>query len=98
MQSAIVLEYMEIGAGFCAGAELRFEGTGIILTGQQETESILLISVDGEILQKEYAVPRSSDRQAVFSLHGLNNGIHTLKLTVLSGEFSIDSAQVILEK
>ena len=36
-------------------------------------------------------------RQTFFSVNGLDNGRHTLRLTVVSGECSVDAAQVIYD-
>lgn len=80
-----------------AFAEIGFEGTGIILTGAQSGESVVSIEIDGNVTQKEYSVSKMSNRQSFFSVNGLDNGRHTLKLTVLSGECAVDSAQVLYD-
>lgn len=78
-----------------ASAEIKFEGTGIILTGVQDNESVISVEIDRNAAAKEYTVPQMSNRQSFFTASGLANGIHTLKITVISGECAIDSAQVI---
>ncbi|MGN1102236.1 MAG: LPXTG cell wall anchor domain-containing protein, partial [Huintestinicola sp.] len=50
---------------------------------------------DGNIIKKEHAVSKMSNRQSFFSVNGLDNGTHTLKFTVISGECAVDAAQVL---
>lgn len=80
-----------------ASAEIEFEGTGIILTGVQDRESVVSIEIDGNSVAKEHAVPMMSNRQSFFSANGLANGKHTLKLTVVSGACAMDAAQVLYD-
>lgn len=72
-----------------------FEGTGIILTGVQASESTVDIEVDGKSVSKEYSVPKLLNRQSFCLISGLEQGKHTLKLTVTDGECAIDAAQVL---
>lgn len=80
-----------------AYAEISFEGTGIILTGAQNGESCISTELDGNAAEKKYAVSKMSDRRSFYTLYGLENGSHTLKFTVISGECAVDSAQIIYE-
>ncbi len=80
-----------------AYAKINFSGTGIILTGAQASECVVMIEVDGKTVEKEFAVSKSSNRQSFYTLSGLENAGHTLKLTVFSGETAIDAAQVLYD-
>lgn len=74
-----------------------FEGTGIILTGVQKGDTVVSIDVDGKTVNKEYAVSKISNRQSFLLINGLEQGKHTLKLTVVSGSCSVDAAQVLYD-
>ena len=74
-----------------------FEGTGIILTGVQKGDTVVSIEVDGKTVNKEYAVSKISNRQSFVLINGLEQGSHTLKLTVVSGSCSVDAAQVLYD-
>lgn len=74
-----------------------FEGTGIILTGVQEGDTVVSIDVDGKTVNKEYAVSKIGNRQSFVLINGLEQGSHTLKLTVVSGSCSVDAAQVLYD-
>ena len=74
-----------------------FEGTGIILTGAQKGDTVVSIEVDGKTVNKEYAVSKICNRQSFVLINGLEQGKHTLKLTVVSGSCSVDAAQVLYD-
>ncbi len=74
-----------------------FEGTGIILTGAQSGETVVSIDVDGKTVNNEYAVSKIYNRQSFVVINGLEQGKHTLKLTVVSGKCSVDAAQVLYD-
>ena len=74
-----------------------FEGTGIILTGEQKGDTVVSIEVDGKTVNKEYAVSKTGNRQSFLLINGLEQGSHTLKLTVVSGSCSVDAAQVLYD-
>lgn len=80
-----------------AFAKIEFEGTGILLTGIQENEGVISIELDGNDLETNYPVSKMSNRQSFFSVYGLDNGKHTLKFTIVSGECAVDEAQVIYD-
>ena len=81
------------GAYFAAD----FEGTGIILTGVQKGDTVVSVEVDGKTVNKEYAVSKIYNRQSFLLINGLEQGSHTLKLTVVSGSCSVDAAQVLYD-
>ena len=74
-----------------------FEGTGIILTGVQKGDTVVRIEVDGKTVNKKYAVSKISNRQSFLLINGLEQGSHTLKLTVVSGNCSVDASQVLYD-
>lgn len=78
-----------------AYAEIKFEGTGIILTGAQTGESVISTTLDGNIVEEGYNIPLISNRQSFYTVSGLENVEHTLKFTVISGECAVDEAQVL---
>lgn len=78
-----------------ASAEIRFSGTGIILTGADCTDCIIDTELDGKIISENHTVPVTDERQSVYTLNELENGNHTLRITVKSGKMSIDSVQII---
>ncbi|MGN0553681.1 MAG: family 16 glycoside hydrolase, partial [Oscillospiraceae bacterium] len=80
-----------------AFAEIEFEGTGIVLTGVQTGESVISVEIDGKVIEKEHNVPKMSNRQSFVSVNGLDDGKHTLKFTVVSGECAVDAAQVVYD-
>ena len=59
--------------------------------------TVVSIEVDGKTVNKEYAVSKISNRQSFLLINGLEQGKHTLKLTVVSGNCSVDAAQVLYD-
>ena len=80
-----------------ASVTVDFEGTGIVLTGMQSGAGTINISVDGKSAAEGYAVSKTANRQAFFVINGLEQGKHTLELTVVSGKCSVDAAQVLYD-
>mgnify|MGYP002622504523 CR=1 FL=1 len=80
-----------------AFAEIEFEGTGIILTGAQESEGSISVMLDDIVLEQNYAVTTASNRQSFLSVNGLEQGRHTLKITVLNGVCAVDAAQILYD-
>lgn len=80
-----------------ASVSVDFEGTGIILTGAQSGDSVISIKVDGNTVNDKYELTKILNRQSFFVLNGLEQGKHTLELTVVSGECAIDAAQVLYD-
>ena len=78
------------------GAEvtLRFCGKGFSFTGSPGKKgAIIKIEADGAVQADNYKVNGGS-RQCIYHLSGLERGEHTVKLTVLSGELRLDSAEI----
>ena len=78
-----------------AGLELSFSGSGVILTGENKSGTDELIyTIDGGE-ERGLTVPRTASRGAFLLISGLDEGEHTLKLTVKSGSVSIDACEVL---
>lgn len=69
-----------------------FTGTGIALTGGGSGASISW-SVDGGEAQ-EYTFGKNTVRKANFLLDGLEEGAHTLSVTVVDGNYNVDGAEI----
>lgn len=69
-----------------------FSGTGIALTGGGQGAS-LSYSVDGGE-PVDYTYPKTGMREAHLLISGLENGSHTLSVTVNDGDYNIDGAEV----
>lgn len=72
---------------------VNFCGTGVNLVSGAANESEVKIELDGILLQKSAKLPKTDVRQTSFRLSGLENKVHTLKITVLSGEFTFDTVE-----
>lgn len=70
-----------------------FNGTGIALLGGGKG-STLKWSVDGGE-EQEYTFGKSTLRKAHFMVNGLESGEHRLTVTVVDGNYNVDSAQVM---
>ena len=81
-----------------ASAEIEFEGTGILLTGEQDGSAAVSVTLDGELLEREHEIPAMSHRQTFLSVHGSEQGKHTLKITVLRGVCAVDAAQILYDR
>lgn len=80
-----------------AFAEVKFSGTGLLLTGVQSKDCVISVEIDGDVTEENHAVPVTSNRQSIYAARGLEDGRHTLKFTVKSGECTIDAAQVLYD-
>ncbi len=80
-----------------AYAEIKFYGTGLILTGVQSGESVISIEIDGNVIEEEYKLSPISNRQSFYTASGLEDGRHILGFTVKRGECTVDSAQVLYD-
>lgn len=81
-----------VGASFT----VKFDGTGILLTGVEDGEAVIGTSLDGNMMDSDLTVPKTSNRQAFYALFGLENGHHTLKVTVKKDSVMLDAAEIIL--
>ena len=69
-----------------------FTGTGIALTGGGNGATISW-SIDGGDAQ-EHTFSKNSVRKANFFVNGLEDGAHTLSVTVVDGNYNVDSAEI----
>lgn len=69
-----------------------FTGTGIALTGGGNGAT-LSWSIDGGEAQ-EHTFGKNSVRKANFFVNGLEDGAHTLSVTVVDGSYNVDGAEV----
>ncbi len=79
-----------------ASLEYTFEGTGInFVQGDLNSESEIKVELDGEVIENGLSLKSSKlYRQSLYSLSGLSDSEHTIKITVLSGNFAIDCIEV----
>lgn len=70
-----------------------FEGTGFALTGETTADTLISIEIDGNeaVTQDVY---KTGSREISCYFDGLENAAHRAKITVLSGEYSVDGMQV----
>lgn len=78
-----------------ASVQIAFDGTGFLLTGEQEETCAIRLSVDGKCIcaKKEIAVCGVGEASCFCT--GLERGAHTAEITVIRGQFAFDSVQVI---
>lgn len=76
-----------------AAMTFKFNGTGFALTGGNESLEIS-VKLDGEPVSDNHALENVKNRGVTFEMSGLEAGEHTVEVTVLSGTFAVDGAQV----
>lgn len=78
------------------GAEFTFDftGTGFALTGVNKNDVSIEVELDGEVADTNYNVKTQNFRSAYYFKSDLENKEHTVRVKVLSGTLSIDSAQI----
>ena len=70
-----------------------FFGSSCGIFGRNEEQCLTAISLDGNE-PEEKQLPSSGDREIFCGFSGLENALHTVKVTVLSGTLNVDGAQV----
>ena len=75
-----------------------FRGTGVNIVSGTANESAVRVEIDGIITESSKELPKTSVRQTSYSVSGLENKTHSLKITVLSGEFTLDTIEIICTK
>ncbi|MGN1403464.1 MAG: glycosyl hydrolase family 59, partial [Ruminococcus sp.] len=70
-----------------------FHGTGFALTGASK-EMGFSVKVDGETAAEKQELVSVGNRAVIYEMSGLEEKDHTVEVTVLSGTFAIDGAQV----
>lgn len=74
-----------------------FEGTGFALTGETGADTVLSVQID-ENAAVTTDVYKTDSREISYHFDRLENGAHTAKITVVSGEYSVDGMQVTYNK
>lgn len=78
-----------------ATVSVTFNGTGISFLGNNIAGPKVKITLDGEVINKSYAVKATEVRAAFYQLQGLENGKHTIKLELLNNkELDIDAVEL----
>lgn len=75
--------------------ELKFQGTGFAVLGAVKDDCKINVEIDGEIIESGFTTLNSLDREISYYKTGLSAGEHTAKITVLSGEFNFDAAEIL---
>ena len=80
-----------------ASLEYTFNGTGInFVAGNLRSASEVSVEIDGKTIESGLSLESARlNRQGLYSLNGLSDGEHTIKVTVLSGKFAIDCIEVL---
>lgn len=68
--------------------EFDFEGSGFAVIGDSD-KAMLLVEIDGETVAEEYTCSGGT-RKASYYIYGLEEGKHSVKITVLGGTFEVD--------
>lgn len=71
-----------------------FDGKGVGIFGETEGGAVLSVETDGDepIIRK---IPKAGSREISLLVDGLENLHHTLKASVIEGEYAVDGAQVM---
>ena len=80
-----------------ASLTVEFDGTGIILVGAEKEGTVIDTELDETAKDTGYAVPKTANRQSFYNIYGLENGHHTLTVTVREGSLALDSAEILLD-
>ena len=79
------------------GATLKYQftGTGLeLLAGTDETAKIK-VTVDGKMISSEARTQTAVNMNAIYYLHGLPYGEHSVEFEVVSGRLSVDMVGVL---
>lgn len=72
-----------------------FTGTGVSFLGNNLVGAKIKVTVDGTVVEKEYAIKMTEHRSAFYQITGLTYGTHTVELTLLNNKsLYIDSIEV----
>lgn len=78
-----------------AAVTTTFIGTGVNIVSGTANEADVKIEIDGAVAESSKSLPATGVRQTSFRVSGLENKIHTLKITILSGEFTLDTVESV---
>jgi hypothetical protein len=77
-----------------ASFTLNFKGTGFAVTGASSEDSVISVKIDGEEADRDVLVSGVGSREISYCKYGLEKGAHTAEVTVTSGTFSFDGAEI----
>lgn len=91
--------YRTTSANTAAGASFTFaiDGTGFALTGANNGGAVLDVEVDGEQVATGASTLASARRYSAYTYSGLENGPHTVTVTVTSGTLTLDAIYALGE-
>ncbi|MGN0369882.1 MAG: hypothetical protein ACI4EW_04990 [Butyrivibrio sp.] len=69
-----------------------FEGTHFAVLGTHSS-AVLKIEVDGQVVEESYSCNSSKERTSLYFNYGLEEGKHSVKVTVVSGKANIDTIE-----
>lgn len=79
----------ESGAAF----EATFTGTGVSLLSGSSPAATISVEIDG--VAETVSAPAAGVRQASYVKRGLSDGEHTLKVTAIDGEYTLDTIEAV---
>ncbi len=74
---------------------LSFKGKGFFVFAESKSDCEISVRVDDKFYYKNKKVKHSDKRETVCFVNGLSNGEHKAEITVLSGELTVDGAEII---
>ncbi|MDO4296499.1 MAG: InlB B-repeat-containing protein, partial [bacterium] len=74
-----------------ASVSYTFDGTGFALIGPNGGSAKVNVDVDGERMYTDMATIKTESHQPYLVIRGLEDGEHTVKVTLASGSFGVDS-------
>lgn len=80
-----------VGAAFTT----TFIGTGVNIVSGTANESSVKIEIDGAVVEASKSLPACGSRQTSYSVSGLEDKAHSIKVIVLSGEFTLDTVESV---
>lgn len=72
-----------------------FSGTGVNLVSGSSKECTVKIEIDGKTVEASKNLSACGSRQTSYSVSGLDDKVHSIKVTVLSGEFTLDTIESV---
>jgi hypothetical protein len=75
-----------------ASLSFSFEGCAFALIGAAAS-AVLSVEVDGKFIETGYAADATGNRRTVYANYDLSEGLHTVKITVLSGTLDVDAVE-----
>ncbi len=71
-----------------------FEGSGFNLFGAT-SDALIDVYMDGQLVENDYRVSSTGDRQTSYHVRGLKDTHHTVKVFVKAGDYTFDGMDVI---